>query len=65
MCAALGFVRRLVRIHSDELEDIPVAQAGDIAAFFGVDCASGDTFTDGRAEVAMSSMKVPGGLWVT
>jgi elongation factor G len=40
-------VPRLVRVHSDELEDIPSARAGDIVALFGIECASGDTFTDG------------------
>jgi elongation factor G len=52
-------VPRLVRIHSDELEDIASARAGDIVAIFGVDCASGDTFTDGSAPLAMSSIRVP------
>ncbi len=52
-------VGRLVRMHADEMEDIEQAGAGDIVALFGIDCASGDTFTDGSIDVAMSSMHVP------
>ena len=52
-------VGRLVRMHADEMEDIPKARAGDIVALFGVDCYSGDTFTDGRLNFTMSSMFVP------
>jgi elongation factor G len=52
-------VGRLVRMHSDEMEDIDSAGAGDICAMFGVDCNSGDTFTDGTLSVAMTSMHVP------
>jgi elongation factor G len=52
-------VGRLVRMHADEMEDIEAAGAGDIVALFGIECASGDTFTDGSVEIAMSSMHVP------
>ncbi len=52
-------VPRIVRMHSDDMEDIEEAYAGDIVALFGVDCASGDTFTDGTVNLAMSSMFVP------
>jgi elongation factor G len=52
-------VGRLVRMHSDEMQDIEDAGCGDIVALFGIDCASGDTFTDGKLNYAMSSMHVP------
>ncbi len=52
-------VGRLVRMHSNEMEDITEASAGDIVALFGVDCHSGDTFTDGNTRIAMTSMHVP------
>lgn len=50
---------RLVRMHSDEMEDVDSVGAGEICATFGVDCASGDTFTDGEVTYSMSSMFVP------
>ena len=51
-------VSRLVRMHSDDKEDINDAGPGDIIAMFGVECNSGDTFTTGL-NVAMTSMFVP------
>ncbi len=50
---------RLVRMHADKMEDIDEAVAGDIVAMFGIDCASGDTFTDGTVRLSMQSMHVP------
>jgi len=52
-------VKRLVRMHSNEVRDIGVASAGDIVALAGVDCESGVTFTDGRTRIACSSMYIP------
>ncbi len=52
-------VPRIVQMHSSQMNDIEVAKAGDIVAFFGVDCASGDTFGDGKAKLTMTSMFVP------
>ena len=52
-------VGRLVRMHSDEMEDIDDAKAGDIVALFGVDCHSGDTFTDGKVRISMTNIHVP------
>jgi elongation factor G len=52
-------IPRLVQMHADEMNDIEECRAGDIVAFFGVDCASGDTFTDGKVKYTMTSMFVP------
>jgi elongation factor G len=52
-------VGRLVRMHADDMQEIERAGAGDIVALFGIECASGDTFTDESVPVAMSSMHVP------
>ena len=52
-------IGRLVRMHAGQMEDLTRAYAGDIVALFGVDCQSGDTFTDGRLNYSMSSMFVP------
>jgi elongation factor G len=52
-------IGRLVRMHADEMEDVSAAGAGDIVAMFGVDCNSGDTFTDGTVKLNMTSMHIP------
>jgi elongation factor G len=52
-------VPRLVRMHAADMVDIDSAKAGDIVAMFGVECASGDTFTDGTKNYTMTSMHVP------
>lgn len=52
-------IPRIVRMHSNQMVDVEEARAGDICAFFGVECASGDTFTDGKSRVTMTSMFIP------
>ncbi len=52
-------VGRLVRMHSNQMEDISELAAGFIGALFGVDCASGDTFVSPGVNLTMTSMYVP------
>jgi len=46
-------------MHSNNMEDINEAGAGDIFAIFGVDCASGETFCDQTVNITMEDMHVP------
>merc|ERR1719204_1029125 len=53
-------IPRLVQMHSNKMEDIDKATAGDICAVFGVDCASGDSFvTEKEQTLSMESIYVP------
>lgn len=53
-------ISRLVRLHSNTMEDVNEIFAGDIFALFGVDCASGDTFSlDPKLDISMESIFVP------
>ncbi|MCD6292722.1 MAG: elongation factor G [Deltaproteobacteria bacterium] len=52
-------IGRLVRMHASQMEDIDSIQAGFIGALFGIDCASGDTFSDPKLNYSMTSMFVP------
>ncbi|CAG5056497.1 unnamed protein product [Parnassius apollo] len=53
-------VSRLVRMHSNNMEEVNEVFAGDIFALFGVDCASGDTFVnDSKLDLSLESIHVP------
>jgi elongation factor G len=52
-------IGRLCRMHSDEMQEIDSCGSGDIVALFGIDCASGDTFTAGSISCSMTSMHIP------
>lgn len=54
-------VGRMVRMNSNDRENIDMAGAGDIIAMVGVDCASGDTFVadDSWLDVSCEGMHVP------
>ncbi|THD26256.1 EF-Gmt [Fasciola hepatica] len=54
-------VPRLGRLNVTDFEDLDAVYAGDIAALFGVDCASGDTLLDPETKtiLTMESMFIP------
>ncbi|XP_038208854.1 elongation factor G, mitochondrial [Zerene cesonia] len=53
-------ISRLVRMHSNNMEEVNEVLAGDIFALFGVDCASGDTFVnDSKLQLSMESIHIP------
>ena len=51
-------IGRIVRMFSDDRQEIDKAEAGDIVAIVGVDCASGDTYCDDGKNLTMESMFV-------
>lgn len=50
---------RIVRMHADKREEVGTAEAGDIVAIMGIDCASGDTYSDQPGYCSLESMYVP------
>jgi len=50
---------RIVRMHAGQREEIDSAEAGDIIAVMGVDCASGDTYASEHKYCTLESMFVP------
>jgi len=51
-------IGRLIRMHSNQMEDVDAIPAGHIGAIFGIDCASGDTFVSPNVNYSMMSMHV-------
>ncbi len=51
---------RILRMHADKREEIDCAEAGDIVAVMGIDCASGDTFA-GETEILHAGEHVRAG----
>jgi elongation factor G len=52
-------VKRLLRMHSNEVKDITLAGAGDIVGVTGIEVDSGATVTDGKTPLVMNTMFVP------
>ena len=52
-------VGRMVRMHSNDRENTDHAEAGDIIAMVGVECASGDTFCGEGVKVTCESIFAP------
>ncbi len=52
-------VGRMVRMHSNDRENTDNAEAGDIIAMVGVECASGDTFCGEGIKVTCESIFTP------
>ncbi|TDJ08367.1 MAG: elongation factor G, partial [Deltaproteobacteria bacterium] len=54
-------IGRMVRMNSNDRENINEAHAGDIIALVGVDCASGDTFVgdDNLLDISCEGIHVP------
>lgn len=44
---------------NQSFQDVDSIGPGEICAVFGIECASGDTFTDGTTQYSMTNMFVP------
>jgi elongation factor G len=51
-------IGRLVRINANKREDLDLATAGDIVGVVGIDCYSGDTFTDRGIDASLETFVV-------
>ena len=49
---------RIVKMHADKREEIDAAEAGDIVAIMGIDCASGDTYASEPKYCTLENMFV-------
>ena len=49
-------VSRILRVHSDQKEDIDAAEAGDIVAVMGFECATGDTYCAEGLNLSLESI---------
>jgi len=52
-------IGRLLKMHADEMEEMNMAVCGDIVALFGVDCESGDTFSNYPEPVSLTDIHIP------
>ena len=50
---------RIVKMHADKREEVDSAEAGDIVAIMGIDCASGDTYAAEQKYCSLENMFVP------
>jgi len=50
---------RIVKMHADKREETDSAEAGDIVAIMGIDCASGETYASEPKYCTLESMFVP------
>ena len=50
---------RIVKMHADKREEVDDAEAGDIVAIMGIDCASGDTYAAEQKYCSLENMFVP------